>query len=129
MANRLIVSSKKEIEARSETAFKAGVSASLRANTDLVPGWGGSPDVVTTRDFRLFRDWFAQAGETLADRLRSAGPGIVHLPLLIQLTRAVAFAHREGLVRLGIEAASFNPANVDRTYREDGNVGGWCSWQ
>ena len=35
-------------------------------------------------------------------------------------------AHRERLVRLGIEAASFTPANVDRTYREDGNVGGWC---
>lgn len=62
------VSSKKDIEARSGTAFKAGVSASLRANTDLVPGWGGTPEVVTTRDFRLFRDWFSQAGETLRDR-------------------------------------------------------------
>ncbi len=62
------VASKKAIEARSGSAFKAGVSASLRANTDRVEAWGGEGEVVTTRDFRLFRDWFAQAGETLSDR-------------------------------------------------------------
>lgn len=59
---------KKAIEAASSGAFREGVSASLQANTDRVLGWGGDHEVTTTRDFRLFRDWFAQAGETLTDR-------------------------------------------------------------
>ncbi|TPV95509.1 MAG: motility associated factor glycosyltransferase family protein [Myxococcales bacterium FL481] len=59
--------SKRAIERGSQGSLKAGVRQATSFRTDVVPGWGGGPDVVSPADFQLFRDWYAHSAETLRD--------------------------------------------------------------
>lgn len=57
--------SKREIENRSQGSLRAGIRQANRFRTDVVPAWGGGPDVTTAADFMLFRDWYAHSALTL----------------------------------------------------------------
>ncbi|MEE9384454.1 MAG: 6-hydroxymethylpterin diphosphokinase MptE-like protein [Nannocystaceae bacterium] len=56
---------KREIEDRSRGSLRSGIRQASRFKTDIIPAWGGAPDVTTSSDFLLFRDWFAHSAQTL----------------------------------------------------------------
>ncbi len=73
---------KRAIEAVS-TSSSGGVHMPDAARTLTAPGWGGAPNVTTTRDFTMFRDWYANAAKTLREhgvRPINATQGGLHIP-------------------------------------------------
>jgi hypothetical protein len=87
---------KRAIEERSGDAC-SGNRMPDRAKTVRVPGWGGGPDVTSTRDFVMFRDWYTYAAKQLAaegiDAI-NATEGGAHVPGFRDVPLAAAFADR-----------------------------------
>ncbi|GEM_PF-4281461 len=84
------VQAKLDIEARSKGTLRSGIRAATTFKTDTVPCWGSDgtvsqefPEVTTTREFLLFRDWFASAGSEFSRAgvtLLNATEGGAHIP-------------------------------------------------
>jgi hypothetical protein len=73
---------KREIEGASASS-NGGVHMPDVAKTQRAPGWGGGADVVTTRDFTMFRDWYTSASKHLRSegkRPINATEGGLHIP-------------------------------------------------
>ncbi len=73
---------KRAIEGVSVDA-SGGVHMPDVARTVSAPGWGGGPEVTTTRDFAMFRDWYTSAAKTLRAqgvRAINATEGGLHIP-------------------------------------------------
>ena len=85
---------KRAIEERSGDAC-SGNRMPERTKTVRVPGWGGAPDVTSTRDFVMFRDWYTYAAKQLASEgiaAINATEGGAHVPGFRDEPLAVAIA-------------------------------------
>ncbi len=109
---------KRAIEARSGDAM-CGNRTPDRARTERVAGWGGGGPVVTTREFKLFRDWYGWSGENLRERgihpINSTEggasiPNWTEIPLLEALERHVPIAVDAPTVPQRFQAALIGPA-------------------
>ncbi len=86
---------KRAIEERSDDACKSRIPD--KTKIQRVPGWGGGPDVTTTRDFVMFRDWYTYAAKQLAAEgigAINATEGGAHVPGFVDLPLAHALADR-----------------------------------
>jgi hypothetical protein len=98
---------KRAIEERSGDAC-SGNRMPDRTKTVRVPGWGGGPDVTSTRDFSMFRDWYSFAAKQLASEgilAINATEGGAHVPGFADVALADAFAQRPEIDAHGLLAA------------------------
>lgn len=87
---------KRAIEERSGDAC-SGNRMPDRTKTMRVAGWGGGPEVTSTRDFIMFRDWYTFAAKQLASEgtvAINATEGGAHVPGFTDMPLARAFADR-----------------------------------
>jgi hypothetical protein len=101
---------KRAIEERSDDACKSRIPD--KTKIQRVPGWGGGPDVTSTRDFVMFRDWYTYAAKQLAAEgigAINATEGGAHVPGFVDMPLVQAFADRPR-----VDAAARLAALLDR---------------
>jgi len=116
---------KRAIEGASLSS-NGGVHMPDVAKTLRAPGWGGRPDVVTTRDFTMFRDWYTSAAKHLraeGKRPINATEGGLHIPGWDDVPLADAIARTDITARIDAILAAPAPTNAELAAHIDAERG------